>query len=134
MASSFKLSSTLEGHEDDVRCVVSPYNDMIVSGSRDCTVRVWRKLTKIIEPEPTDESEITEKKIETDEHMEGEKGGDDDGEKILKKIPNVDAKSLQKTIETWENPLINYKSTAFINCLTFVDDKSNNKQYIASGV
>ncbi|GMF07849.1 unnamed protein product [[Candida] boidinii] len=133
MASSFKLSSTLEGHEDDVRCVISPYNDMIISGSRDCTVRVWRKLTKIIEQEPNDESEITENNIETDENMKDDKGDNNDGEKISKEIPNVDAKPLQKTIETWENPLINYKSTAFINCLTFVDDKSNNKQYIASG-
>ncbi|OWB78097.1 hypothetical protein B5S32_g2283 [[Candida] boidinii] len=132
MASSFKLSATLEGHEDDVRCVVSPYNDMIISGSRDCTVRVWRKLTKIIEQEPNLESEITEKNVETDEIMKDD-NEDEKIEKNDKEITNIDVKTPPETIETWENPLINYKSTAFINCLTFVDDKSNNKQYIASG-
>lgn len=39
--SSFKLAATLEGHEQDVKAVVSPFNDTIVSASRDSTVRVW---------------------------------------------------------------------------------------------
>lgn len=38
---AYKLSATLEGHEQDVRALVSPYNDTIVSASRDSTVRVW---------------------------------------------------------------------------------------------
>lgn len=40
---SYKLSATLEGHEDDVKALVSPFNDTIVSASRDSTVRVWTK-------------------------------------------------------------------------------------------
>jgi len=39
--SSFKLSATLEGHEQDVKAIVAPFNDTIVSASRDSTVRVW---------------------------------------------------------------------------------------------
>lgn len=39
--SSFKLSAILEGHEQDVKAIVSPFNDTIVSCSRDSTVRVW---------------------------------------------------------------------------------------------
>jgi phospholipase A-2-activating protein len=39
----YKLSAALESHEDDVRAVVAPFNDTIVSASRDCTVRVWSK-------------------------------------------------------------------------------------------
>lgn len=39
--SSFKLAATLEGHEQDVKAVISPFNDTIVSASRDSTVRVW---------------------------------------------------------------------------------------------
>lgn len=37
----FKLSATLEAHDQDVRALVSPFNDTIVSASRDCTVKVW---------------------------------------------------------------------------------------------
>ncbi|KAH3670257.1 hypothetical protein WICMUC_004910 [Wickerhamomyces mucosus] len=40
---AYKLSATLEGHEDDVKAVVSPFNDTIISASRDSTVRVWSK-------------------------------------------------------------------------------------------
>ncbi|CCH46920.1 hypothetical protein BN7_6526 [Wickerhamomyces ciferrii] len=41
--SNFKLSATLEGHEQDVKALVSPFNDTIVSASRDSTVKVWTK-------------------------------------------------------------------------------------------
>lgn len=37
----FKLSTTLQGHEQDVRAVVAPSSDLIVSGLRDATARVW---------------------------------------------------------------------------------------------
>lgn len=37
----FKLRCTLNGHEQDVRSVVSPLDDTIISGLRDGTVRVW---------------------------------------------------------------------------------------------
>lgn len=37
----FKLSATLEGHEQDVRAVIAPSNSLIVSGLRDATARVW---------------------------------------------------------------------------------------------
>lgn len=40
---SFKLSASLKGHEQDVRAVISPSNETIVSASRDQTVRVWNK-------------------------------------------------------------------------------------------
>lgn len=39
----FKLSCTLNGHEQDVRSVVSPFNETIISGLRDGTVRVWQE-------------------------------------------------------------------------------------------
>lgn len=39
----FQLSATLEGHEDDVKALVAPFNDTIISASRDRTVRVWTK-------------------------------------------------------------------------------------------
>lgn len=38
----FKLSQELKGHSGDVRAVASS-KDLIVSGSRDKTVRVWKK-------------------------------------------------------------------------------------------
>lgn len=43
--SPYKLSKTLCGHESDVRCVITPTDDLLISGSRDSTVRVWRKDT-----------------------------------------------------------------------------------------
>lgn len=39
----YRLSATLRGHDDDVRSLTSLGNDVIVSGSRDSTVRVWKK-------------------------------------------------------------------------------------------
>lgn len=39
--SQFRLSAELTGHEDDVKALVAPFNDTIVSASRDSTVRVW---------------------------------------------------------------------------------------------
>lgn len=45
--SSFKLSATLEGHEQDVKAIVSPFNDTIVSASRDSTVRVWTQTNGV---------------------------------------------------------------------------------------
>ncbi|KXS99498.1 hypothetical protein AC578_3760 [Pseudocercospora eumusae] len=41
MASDFKLSSTLRGHEEDVRAIVFPSRDLLFSASRDNTVRQW---------------------------------------------------------------------------------------------
>ncbi|KAK6205195.1 WD40-repeat-containing domain protein [Scheffersomyces amazonensis] len=38
---SYRISATLRGHEQDVKSIVSPSNDTIVSGSRDGTVRIW---------------------------------------------------------------------------------------------
>ncbi|KAH3687639.1 hypothetical protein WICPIJ_001378 [Wickerhamomyces pijperi] len=40
---SYKLSATLEAHEDDIKSLSTPYNDTIISASRDSTVRVWTK-------------------------------------------------------------------------------------------
>ncbi|RPA83343.1 PFU-domain-containing protein [Ascobolus immersus RN42] len=39
----FKLSASLEGHSTDVRCVTFPTSDLIISCSRDATVRVWKR-------------------------------------------------------------------------------------------
>lgn len=41
--SVFKLSATLNAHSADVRAVVAPFNDTIISASRDKTVKVWTK-------------------------------------------------------------------------------------------
>ncbi|KAG7812464.1 hypothetical protein KL921_001696 [Ogataea angusta] len=49
----FKLSATLQGHEDDVRALCSPDPDTLVSGSRDSTVRVWRRIDPRRWSEPT---------------------------------------------------------------------------------
>ncbi|KAJ6072264.1 hypothetical protein N7467_010349 [Penicillium canescens] len=38
----FKLSATLEGHGDDVRAVVFPNPNVVLSASRDATVRLWK--------------------------------------------------------------------------------------------
>ncbi|KAF4589042.1 hypothetical protein GQ602_002931 [Ophiocordyceps camponoti-floridani] len=43
MAGDFKLSAQLLGHEADVRAVSFPSLDVVVSASRDCTVRIWRR-------------------------------------------------------------------------------------------
>ncbi|KAJ9666179.1 WD repeat protein Lub1 [Coniosporium apollinis] len=40
----FKLSASLEGHEDDVRDVAFPHPKLILSASRDATVRAWNLL------------------------------------------------------------------------------------------
>jgi phospholipase A-2-activating protein len=39
----YKLSTTLHGHEDDVKTLVALDDNTIVSGSRDSTVRVWHR-------------------------------------------------------------------------------------------
>ncbi|PWI76936.1 phospholipase A-2-activating protein [Purpureocillium lilacinum] len=43
MAGDFKLSAQLLGHEADVRAVSFPSPDTVLSASRDCTVRIWRR-------------------------------------------------------------------------------------------
>ncbi|KAK4454720.1 PUL domain-containing protein [Podospora aff. communis PSN243] len=40
----FQLSAELRGHEKDVRSVVFPSPDLVVSGSRDSTTVLWRKV------------------------------------------------------------------------------------------
>ncbi|KAL9086287.1 MAG: hypothetical protein Q9165_007202 [Trypethelium subeluteriae] len=45
----FKLSASLLGHDDDVRSVVFPTPDLVLSASRDATVRQW-KLTSTKPP------------------------------------------------------------------------------------
>ncbi|KAF7712245.1 Ubiquitin homeostasis protein lub1-like protein [Penicillium ucsense] len=45
----FKLSASLEGHGDDVRAVAFPNKNVILSASRDATVRLWR-LTSSLPP------------------------------------------------------------------------------------
>ncbi|KAK0656224.1 PUL domain-containing protein [Cercophora newfieldiana] len=41
----FQLSAELRGHEKDVRCVIFPSPDFVISGSRDSTTVLWRKPT-----------------------------------------------------------------------------------------
>ncbi|SLM34914.1 polyubiquitin binding protein (doa1 ufd3) [Lasallia pustulata] len=41
----YKLSASLEGHEDDVRGVVFPHPSFVLSASRDATVRLWKLLS-----------------------------------------------------------------------------------------
>ncbi|CAG8285752.1 hypothetical protein PENNAL_c0007G09559 [Penicillium nalgiovense] len=41
----FKLSATLEGHGDDVRSVVFPNPNVVLSASRDATVRLWKLVS-----------------------------------------------------------------------------------------
>ncbi|PHH88988.1 hypothetical protein CDD83_6794 [Cordyceps sp. RAO-2017] len=43
MAGDFKLSAQLIGHEADVRAVSFPSPETVLSASRDCSVRVWRR-------------------------------------------------------------------------------------------
>ncbi|KJZ74277.1 hypothetical protein HIM_06283 [Hirsutella minnesotensis 3608] len=43
MAGDFRLSAQLIGHEADVRAVCFPSENVILSASRDCTVRLWRR-------------------------------------------------------------------------------------------
>ncbi|KAJ5562642.1 hypothetical protein N7461_001403 [Penicillium sp. DV-2018c] len=41
----FKLSATLEGHGDDVRAVVFPNPNVVLSASRDATARLWKLVS-----------------------------------------------------------------------------------------
>ncbi|KAK3941977.1 putative ubiquitin homeostasis protein [Diplogelasinospora grovesii] len=41
----FKLSAQLEGHDNDVRAVCFPTPDVVLSASRDHTVRLWRRTS-----------------------------------------------------------------------------------------
>ncbi|MCJ1473991.1 hypothetical protein MMC13_002647 [Lambiella insularis] len=43
--SGYKLAASLSGHEDDVRSVVFPNPSLVVSASRDATVRTWKLLS-----------------------------------------------------------------------------------------
>ncbi|KAG0632820.1 WD40-repeat-containing domain protein [Tuber brumale] len=43
MASIYKLTAALQGHEDDVRGVVFPSPHFVTSVSRDATVRLWKR-------------------------------------------------------------------------------------------
>lgn len=42
----FRLSTTLYGHDDDVKALAAFNGDIIVSGSRDSTVRLWNRIDK----------------------------------------------------------------------------------------
>ncbi|KAH0537464.1 hypothetical protein FGG08_005727 [Glutinoglossum americanum] len=53
---NYKLSSSLEGHEDDVRVVSFPHPKFVLSASRDATVRVWNLLSS---PPPTFDGNIS---------------------------------------------------------------------------
>ncbi|CEJ60260.1 Putative Complex: Ufd3p is an in vivo ligand of Cdc48p [Penicillium brasilianum] len=46
----FKLSASLEGHGDDVRAVAFPNQNVVLSASRDATVRLWKLVSS---PPPT---------------------------------------------------------------------------------
>ncbi|KAJ4134077.1 WD repeat protein Lub1 [Fusarium oxysporum] len=39
----FKLSAQLVGHESDVRAATFPSPDTVLTASRDCSVRIWRR-------------------------------------------------------------------------------------------
>ncbi len=54
--SSFKLSAQLSGHDADVRDVLFPSPDLVLSASRDHTVRAWKLAST---PPPTFEASIT---------------------------------------------------------------------------
>ncbi|KAI9664284.1 MAG: hypothetical protein M1829_005839 [Trizodia sp. TS-e1964] len=41
----FKISASLEGHEDDVRAVLFPNAQLVLSASRDTTVRSWKLIS-----------------------------------------------------------------------------------------
>lgn len=55
---AFKLSAQLTGHDADVRDVLFPSPDLVLSASRDHTVRAW-KLTSTSPSPPTFEASIT---------------------------------------------------------------------------
>ncbi|OBT90812.1 hypothetical protein VE02_00648 [Pseudogymnoascus sp. 03VT05] len=42
----YKLSASLAGHDDDVRAVLFPYPNELVSASRDGTVRAWKMIAE----------------------------------------------------------------------------------------
>ncbi|KAL2010239.1 hypothetical protein VTN00DRAFT_6046 [Thermoascus crustaceus] len=46
----FKISAALEGHSDDVRAVAFPNPNVVLSASRDATVRLWKLIST---PPPT---------------------------------------------------------------------------------
>ncbi|KAG5982182.1 hypothetical protein E4U55_002200 [Claviceps digitariae] len=46
MTADFKLSAQLLGHEADVRAVTFASSDIVLSASRDCTVRKWTRGSK----------------------------------------------------------------------------------------
>ncbi|KAK3336341.1 PUL domain-containing protein [Cercophora scortea] len=52
----FKVSAQLKGHDGDVRSVCFPTPNVVISASRDRTVRVWRKTT---DKPPTFDATIT---------------------------------------------------------------------------
>ncbi|KAJ5689440.1 hypothetical protein N7462_003832 [Penicillium macrosclerotiorum] len=52
----FKISATLEGHGDDVRAVAFPNPNVVLSASRDATVRLWKLVST---PPPTFDYTIT---------------------------------------------------------------------------
>ncbi|KAJ5573903.1 uncharacterized protein N7459_008330 [Penicillium hispanicum] len=43
----FKISASLEGHGDDVRAVVFPNPNAVLSASRDATVRLWKLVSTL---------------------------------------------------------------------------------------
>ncbi|KAJ5735656.1 uncharacterized protein N7483_000781 [Penicillium malachiteum] len=52
----FKISASLEGHGDDVRAVAFPNSNVILSASRDATVRLWKLVSS---PPPAYDYTIT---------------------------------------------------------------------------
>ena len=44
MALSYKLSSILDGHTNDVRCLAAFPGDSLISGSRDMKVKLWSSV------------------------------------------------------------------------------------------
>ena len=41
ISNDFECETILEGHEDDVKCIIWLGNDLLASASYDCTVRLW---------------------------------------------------------------------------------------------
>ncbi|GFF52258.1 ubiquitin homeostasis protein lub1 [Aspergillus udagawae] len=52
----FKISASLEGHGDDVRAVAYPNPNVVISASRDATVRLWKLVST---PPPAYDSTIS---------------------------------------------------------------------------
>lgn len=140
-----RIIDVLQGHEDAVSCLAwSPKHQVIISGSWDCTVKVWHEYTSGSKIKPAEcfiaqldhDSKVTCINISRDDTMLV--SGTEDGELCLW---NMDSYNLQATIKGHvcriNAVMFDKQCSSVISCaedkvLSIIDVRTNTQIYSVS--